>query len=99
MAGQSFSRYMHFLIISPNIFLLLFYPWLIDTIFPCSSVLSSFPFLLEFGTAHANGDVAISVLTFPFPLWSPSKILLGKELQTMALPAKSWPKAFEDWIT
>ena len=99
MAGKSSSRYRHFLIISPTNFILLFYPWLIDTIFLCSSVLPSLPLLLEFRTAHAIGDVAISVPTFPFPLTSPSDILLGKELRPMALPAKSWPRASEDWIT
>ena len=55
--------------------------------------------MLEFRTTHAIGDVAISVPTFPFPLTLPSEILLGKDLRNMALPAKSWPKAFEDWIT
>ena len=30
---------------------------------------------------------------------SPSDIRLGKELRTMALLAKSWPRAFKDWIT
>ena len=67
----------------------------------CSSVLPSLPPLLEFQIAHAIGDVAIYVLAFPFPfnLMLPSEILLGKEILPMALPAKSWPKAFEDWIT
>ena len=37
--------------------------------------------------------------SFSFPLTLPSEILLGKELRTMALLAKSWPKAYEDWIT
>ena len=59
----------------------------------------SFPPLLEFGTAHAVGDVAIPTPNFRFPLTSPSEILLGKELQLMALPTKSWPRASEDWIT
>ena len=99
MAGQSSSRYKCFLIISPTIFILIFYPWLTDTIFLCSSVLPSLPLLLEFGTAHAIGDVAISVSAFPFPITSHSEILLGKELRTMSLPAKSWPRASEDWIT
>ena len=99
MVAQSSSRYRHFLIISPTIFILLFYPWLTDIIFLCSSVLPSLSLLLEFRTAHAIRDVAISVPAFPFPLTSHPKILLGKELQTMALPSKSWPRAFEYWIT
>ena len=99
MVRQSSSRYKHFLIISPTIFILFFYPWLTDTIFLCSNVLPSLPLLLEFGTAHAIGDVAIFVPAFPFPLTSPLETLLGKELRTMALPAKSWPRASEDWIT
>ena len=45
------------------------------------------------------GDVAMPISNFPFPLSSPSKILLGKELRPMALPAKSWPRASDDWIT
>ena len=45
------------------------------------------------------GDVAIHVLAFPFPLMSPLEILLRKVLRPMALPAKSWPRVFEDWIT
>ena len=61
--------------------------------------MSSLPLLLEFGTAHAIGDVAIFVMTFPFPLKSPSEMLIVKELQTMALPTKSWPRVSEDWIT
>ena len=65
----------------------------------CSSVLPFLPLLLEFGTAHAIRDVAIYVPTFPFPLTSLSEILLRKEFRTMALPAKSWSKAYEDWIT
>ena len=48
--------------------------------------------MLEFGTAHAIRDVPIFVPTFPFPLTSPSEILLRKELQTMALLTKSWPR-------
>ena len=72
---------------------------LIDTIFLCFSALSSLPLLLEFGTAHAIGDMTIFVPAFPFPLTSPSETLLGKELRTMVLLAKSWPRAFEDWIT
>ena len=99
MVRQSSSRYIHFLLISLTIFILFFYPWLIDTIFLCSSVLPFLPLLLEFGTAYAIGDVAIFVPAFPFLLTSPSEILLGKELRTMALPAKSWPRASEDWIT
>ena len=59
----------------------------------CSNVLPSLPPLLEFGIAHAIGDVAIYVLDFPFPPTSPSEILLGKELRPMALPSKSWPRA------
>ena len=43
--------------------------------------------------------MAISVPTFLFPLTLPSEILLGKELRTMDLPTKSWPRASEDWIT
>ena len=58
--------------------------------------MSSLSLLLEFGIAHAIGDVFIIVMTFPFPLTSPSKMLLGKELQTMALPAKPWPRVSED---
>ena len=84
---------------SPTIFIILFYPWLIDTIFLCSSVLPSLSLLLEFKIAHAIGDVVISIPDFPFPLASPSEILLGKELRSMALPAKSWPRASKDWIT
>ena len=82
-----------------NHFIILFYPWLSNTIFLCSSVLPSLPLLLEFRATHAIGDTTISVLDFPFPLTSPSEILLGKELQNMVLPAKSWPRASEDWIT
>ena len=55
--------------------------------------------MLEFGTTHAIRDVFISISTFPFPLTLPLEILLGKELWTMTLPAKSWPRASEDWIT
>ena len=99
MARQSSSRKRHFLIICPTIFILLFYPWLIDIIFLCSNVLLSLSFLLEFRTAHAIRDMAIYIPTFPFPLTSPSNILLRKELRTMALPTKSWPRASEDWIT
>ena len=44
-------------------------------------------------------DVAILIPVFPLPLLSPSEILLGKELQPMALLAKSWPRAYENWIT
>ena len=66
-------------------------------VFQCNAI--SLPPLLEFETAHAVGDVAIPTLTFPFPLTSPSDILLGKELRHMALPAKSWPRASEDWIS
>ena len=65
----------------------------------CSSALPSLPPLLEFGTAHVVGDVAIHVPTFPFPLTLPSEILLGKELRPMTLPAKSWPRASKDLIT
>ena len=72
------------------IFILLFYPWLTNTIFLCFRVLLSLSLLLEFGTDHAIGDVAISVSTFPFPLTLPSEMLFGKELRTMALPTKSW---------
>ena len=57
------------------------------------------PPLLEFGTTHADGDVSIPTPTFPFPLTSPSETLIGKELRPMALPAKPWPMAYEDWIT
>ena len=67
-----------------------------DTIFTCSSALLSVSPLLNFGTAHEVGDVAIPVLAFSFPLTSPLEILLGKELRPMALP---WPRAFEDSIT
>ena len=56
----------------------------------------SFPLLFEFGTI---GDVGIYVPAFPIHLMSPSVILLGKELRNMALPAKSWPRASEGWIT
>ena len=54
-----------------------------------SNVLSSLPLLLEFGIAHAIGDEAISIPAFPFPMTSPSEVLLGKELRIVALLAKS----------
>ena len=75
------------------------YPWFADTLFMCSSALPSLPPLLEFGIAQAVGDVSIPTPTFPFPLTSPSEILLGKELRPMALPTKSWPRESENWIT
>ena len=45
------------------------------------------------------GDVSIPAPTFAFPLTSSSEMLIGKELRPMALLAKSWLRAFEDWIT
>ena len=86
--------------VKTNLVMLIFlsYPWFADTLFLCSCALPYFPPLLEFGTAHANGDVAIPTPTFPFPLTSPSYFLIGKEQRLMALPAKSWPSASEDWI-
>ena len=79
-------------------FIFLSYPWFVDTLFLCSSALPSLPPLLEFGAAHAV-YVAIPAPTFPFPLKSPSEMLIGKELRPMVLPAKSWPRASKDWIT
>ena len=80
-------------------FIFLSYPWFTDTLFLCSNALQSLPHLLDFRTTHAVGDVAIPAPTFPFPLMSPLEILIGKALRPMALTTKSWPKAFEDWIT
>ena len=76
-------------------FIFLSYPWFADTLFLCSNALSSLPPLLEFRTAHAVGDVAISAPAFPFPLTSPLDMLIGKELRPMVIPAKSWPMAFD----
>ena len=84
---------------SPPMFIFLSYPWFANTLFLCSCALSSLPPLLEFGTVHAIGDVAIPAPAFSFPLISPSKMLIGKELRPMVIPAKSWPKASEDCIT
>ena len=75
------------------------YPWFVDTLFMCSSALSFLPPLLEFGTDHAVGEVAIPTPTFQFSLTSPSEMLIGKELRPMVIPTKSWPRAFKDWIT
>ena len=80
-------------------FIFLSYPWFADTLFMCSSALPSLPPLLEFGAAHAVGDVAIPASTFPFPLTSPSEMLIRKELRPMVIPSKSRPRASEDWIT
>ena len=87
------------LAISPPMFIFLSHLWFVDTIFLCSSALPSLPPLLEFGTAHVVGDVAILALTFPFLLTSPSEMLIGKELGPMVISTKSWPRASKDWIT
>ena len=79
-------------------FIFLSYPWFANTLFLCSNALSSFPPLLEFGTAHAVGDVPIPAPTFPFPLTSPQEMLIGKELRPMVILAKSWHRAYEDSI-
>ena len=76
-------------------FIFFSYPWFIDTLFLYSSALPSLPPLWEFGTAHAVGDVAIPAPTFPFPLTSPSEMLIGKKLRPMVIPAKSWHKAID----
>ena len=80
-------------------FIFLSYPWFANTLFPCSSALSSLPPLLEFGIAHVDGDVAIPAPTFPFPFTLPSKMLIRKELRPMVILTKSWPKASKDGIT
>ena len=49
----------------------------------CSNALSSLPPLLEFRTTHAVGDVDIPAQAFPFPLMSPSEMLIEKELRSM----------------
>ena len=61
----------------------------------CSTIFLS---LIRPEFAHSLGEASSSPPSFPFTMTSAIELLLGKKLQPMVNPTKSWPRALDGWV-